>query len=59
MHASHFLLMVFFALMMSIVISLVTKPTREEQWRYFLKFFGSLIVIALLIAWIMYPFPLK
>ena len=56
---SHFLLMVLFALVISVVIALVTKPTRQEQWRYFLKFLGSLIVIALLIAWIMYPFPLK
>ncbi len=56
---SHFLLMVVFALLSSMVIALVTKDNSREQWRYFWKFFGSLILIALLIAWIMYPFPLR
>jgi hypothetical protein len=56
---SHFLLMVIFALLTSTVIALVTKKTPKEQWLYFWKFFGSLVLIALLIAWIMYPFPTK
>ena len=56
---SHFLFMVTFALICSTVIALITKDDPKEQWRYFWKFFGSLILIALLIAWIMYPFPLK
>ena len=56
---SHFLFMVTFALICSTVIALITKDDPKEQWGYFWKFFGSLILIALLIAWIMYPFPLK
>jgi hypothetical protein len=51
--------MVVFALLTSTVIALVTKKTQKEQWRYFWKFFASLVLIALLIAWIMYPFPMK
>jgi hypothetical protein len=51
--------MVSFALLTSTVVSLVTKKTPKEQWLYFWKFFASLVLIALLIAWIMYPFPSK
>jgi hypothetical protein len=56
---SHFILMISFAFLSSLVISLVTKTDPHEQWRYFWKFFGSLILIALGIAWIMYFFPAK
>ena len=51
--------MVAFAFISSTVIALVTKDDRREQWRYFLKFFASLVLIALAIAWLMYPFPLR
>jgi len=56
---SHFLFMVSFAFLAAAVIALVTKSNPWDQWIYFLKFFFSLIVIALIIAWIMYPFPLR
>ena len=56
---SHFFLMVGFALITSIVVSLVTKNNAHDQWNYFLKFFASLVLIALIIAWIMYPFPVR
>lgn len=56
---SHFFLMIGFAFISSVVISLVTKSEPREQFRYFLKFFASLIVIALALAWIMYPFPIR
>jgi len=56
---SHLLFMVAFAFLSSLVISLVTKESRQDQWRYFWKFFGSLILIAFGIAWIMYFFPTK
>lgn len=55
---SHFFLMVIFALIVSTVVSLITKDNPMDQWRYFLKFFGSLIIIALLLAWVMYFFPI-
>lgn len=51
--------MLFFALCSSVVIALVTKSEPREQWIYFWKFFGSLMVIGLLLAWIMYPFPIR
>ncbi len=51
--------MLSFAFLSSVVISLITKENPHDQWRYFWKFFGSLVLIALLIAWIMYPFPIR
>jgi uncharacterized membrane protein len=56
---SHFILMLSFAFICSVVISLVTKNEPREQFRYFIKFFLSLVLIALAIAWIMYPFPIR
>jgi hypothetical protein len=54
---SHFLFMIILAFLASLVISLVTKSDRKEQIQYFLKFFGSLVLIALALAWVMYFFP--
>lgn len=56
---SHFFLMLSFAFISSVVISLVTKNEPREQFRYFIKFFLSLVLIAMAIAWIMYPFPIR
>lgn len=56
---SHFLLMMIFALICSTVITLVTKNNPTDQWRYFVKFFLSLVLIALALAWLMYPFPIR
>lgn len=56
---SHFFFMFLFAFITSIVIALVTKSNAHDQRRYFLKFFGSLVLIALVLAWIMYFFPVK
>lgn len=56
---SHFFLMLGFAFISSVVISLVTKNEPRDQFRYFLKFFASLVLIALALAWIMYPFPTR
>ncbi len=56
---SHFLLMMIFALICSTVITLVTKNNPRDQWRYFVKFFLSLVLIALALAWLMYPFPIR
>jgi hypothetical protein len=56
---SHFFLMVGFAFISSVVIALVTKNEPRDQFLYFLKFFGSLVLIALALAWVMYPFPIR
>jgi len=57
MKFSHFELMIIFALSISAIIAIITKEGTREQFRYFLIFFASLIGIAIVIAWLMYPFP--
>ena len=57
MKLSHFELMIIFALCISAIIAIITKEGKKEQMKYFLIFFSSLIGIAMVISWMMYPFP--
>ncbi len=54
---SHFELMLIYALCISSIIAILTKESSKEQFKYFIKFFISLVAIALIIGWLMYPFP--
>ncbi|HEX5473182.1 MAG TPA: hypothetical protein VFX12_00860 [Vicinamibacterales bacterium] len=55
---SHFLLMVLFALLVSIVFAVLLRDTPREQARTGGVMFGAFIVTALVLGWLMYPFPL-
>ena len=54
---SHFLLMNLYALLVSLVLTVLWRRERGEQIRLFLQLFLGMVVGGLLIAWIMYPFP--
>lgn len=56
--ASHFLFMVVYALLVSIVFAALLKDSRREQIRTGAMMFGGFIVAALVIGWLMFPFPL-
>jgi heme A synthase len=56
--ASHFLFMVVYALCVSIVFAALLKDERREQIRTAATMFGGFIGAALLMGWLMYPFPL-
>jgi len=56
--ASHFLFMVAYALFVSIVFAALLKDSRREQVRTGAMMFGGFIAAALVIGWLMYPFPL-
>lgn len=56
--ASHFLYMVVYALLVSIVFATLVKDARREQLRTAAMMFGGFLAAALAIAWLMYPFPL-
>ena len=56
--ASHFLYMVVYALLVSIVFATLLKDNRREQVRTARMMFGGFIAAALVIGWVMYPFPL-
>ena len=55
---SHFLLLVLFALLVSLVFAVLSKDTMTEQSRFGGLMFAAFIAAALLLGWLMYPFPL-
>ena len=54
---SHFLLMVFYALILSLFFTVLWRRERKSQIRLFLQLFLGMVVGGLLIAWLMKPFP--
>jgi hypothetical protein len=56
--ASHFLFMVAYALLVSIVFATLVKDQRREQIRTGAMMFGGFLVAAVVFGWLMYPFPL-
>jgi len=55
---SHFLLLTIFAFLVSVVFSLLTKDEVHEQVRFGGMLFGAFVLSALVLGWLMYPFPL-
>jgi uncharacterized protein (DUF697 family) len=55
---SHFALLVTFAFFVSLVFSLLTKDEVREQVRFGGMLFGGFIAAAIVLGWLMYPFPL-
>lgn len=54
---SHFLLMVFHALLVGLFFALLWRRQRKEQLKLFLQVFLGMVGGGLLLAWLMYPFP--
>jgi heme A synthase len=55
---SHFLLLVLFAALVSIVFAVLLRDDPREQARYAAMMFGAFVGIALAVGWVMYPLPL-
>ena len=55
---SHFLLMALFAFFVSLVFAVIAKDTPREQLRFGGLMFGGFLVSAIVLGWLMYPFPL-
>jgi hypothetical protein len=56
--ASHFLFMVVYALLVSIVFATLLKDDLREQVKTAALMAGGFIGAALVMGWLMYPFPL-
>jgi hypothetical protein len=56
--ASHFLLMVLFASFVSIVFAVLQRDEPRDQVRLGLKYFAAFVLSALVLGWLMLPFPL-
>jgi hypothetical protein len=54
---SHFLLMLFHALLVGLFFALLWRRERREQLKLFLQVFLGMVGGGLLLAWLMYPFP--
>ena len=54
---SHFLLMVVYALLVSLFFTALWRRERKEQVKLFLQLFLGMVVGGLAVAWLMYPFP--
>ena len=55
---SHLLLLVLFALLVSIVFAVLMRDEVKAQLQFGVVVFGSFVVGAIALGWLMYPFPL-
>jgi hypothetical protein len=55
---SHLLLMVLFAFFVSLVFAVISKDDVREQVRFAGMMFGGFMLAAIVLGWLMYPFPL-
>lgn len=55
---SHFFLLVAFAFFVSLVFSLIAKDDARDQLRLGAMLFGGFVGVAVVLGWLMYPFPL-
>ena len=54
---SHLLLMALFAFFVSLVFAVISRDAARDQLRFGGMLFGGFIVTAVVISWLMYPFP--
>ena len=57
MNLSHFEALTIFALLVAVVFAVINKNTPREQLRYGVFVFFSFLAAAIVVGWIMYPFP--
>jgi hypothetical protein len=55
---SHLLLLAVFAFFVSLVFALLAKDDAREQLRFGGLLFAGFIAAAIVLGWLMYPFPL-
>ena len=54
---SHLVLLVIFAFFVSLVFAVIAKDDLREQVRFGGMMFGGFLASALVLGWLMYPFP--
>ena len=53
----HFSAMLIFSFLTSIVFGVISKDTPRGRILYAAKSFGFFVGVALILGWVMYPFP--
>ncbi len=54
---NHFVLLLIFSVLTSIVLAMIAKNGALERLKYFLFLLCSFVVLSILGGWLMYPFP--
>ncbi len=54
----HFLLLVLFSFLVSVVFAVLMRDEPREQVKLGLLFLGGFIAAGIALGWLMYPFPL-
>jgi len=54
---SHLLLMTLFAFFVSLVFAVIAKDDLREQARFGALMFAGFMVVAIVVGWLMFPFP--
>jgi hypothetical protein len=55
---SHLLLLMLFAFFVSVVFAVLLRDDPRSQLRFGTMLFGGFVASAVLLGWLMYPFPL-
>ena len=55
---SHLALLAIFAFFVSLVFAVIAKDDPRDKLRFGALMFGGFIVTAIVLGWLMYPFPL-
>jgi hypothetical protein len=55
---SHFLLLAIFAFFVSLVFAVIANDQLRDQLRFGGLMFGGFLASAIVLGWLMYPFPL-
>ena len=58
MMQSHLVLLALFAFFVSLVFAVIAKDEAREQIRFGGMMFGGFLAAAVVLSWLMYPFPL-
>jgi len=55
---SHLVLLVVFSLLVSLVFAMLLRDDARAQLRFGGLIFGGFVVSAIVLGWLMYPFPI-
>ena len=55
---SHVLLLALFAFFVSLIFAVIAKDAPRDQLRFGGMMFGGFLASAIVLGWLMYPFPL-
>ena len=57
MIGSHLLALIVFSTLVSVVFAMLLREDRKARLRFALMTFGAFVLSAVVVGWLMYPFP--